>query len=388
MAQETTLVPLIRPELGQRELDYVTVAIREGEISGTVGHFLQRFEREFAGYCGCSDGIATSNGTTALHLAVASLGIGPGDEILVSTLTFMSTFFAVLYLGAKPIPVDAEEDTWNLNPALLENLITPRTKAILVVHLFGSPADIDPILEIARRHHLYVIEDAAEAHGALYKGRKVGSLGDVGCFSFYANKILTTGEGGMVTTSDSAIAERARSLRSLAYGSDRKFMHTDVGFNYRMTNLQAALGCAQLEKIEEVIENKRRVARLYSEQLSGIPEIQLPLEKPHARNVFWMYQVVMRGFERVDRDLVIHLLLKRGIETRPAFIPYNQQECFIHKGMTRIDLCPVANRIADSGLYLPSSPNLTGEEVLHVSRNLKDVLRELRSRSSRLSQAL
>jgi len=365
--------------LGAREIRYVTEAVRTGEISGTCGGFLDRFEREFADYCACSHGVATSSGTTALHLAVASLGIGPGDEVLVSTLTNMATFFAVLYQGATPVPVDVEEATWNLNPALLEALLTPRTKAILVVHLYGHPADMDPILELARRHALYVIEDAAEAHGALYKGRKVGSLGHVACFSFYANKILTTGEGGMVTTNDPAVAERARSLRSLGYGPKQKFMHADVGFNYRMTNLQAALGCAQLERIEEIIENKRRVARLYTEQLSGLAELELPVERPYARNVYWMYHVVVREARGGSRDLVMQLLSERGIETRPSFIPYNLQDIFIRKGRTRSDLCPVANRVASGGFYLPSSPALSEEEIACVTGHLKAVLGQVRS---------
>jgi perosamine synthetase len=382
MNQVRTFLPVSSPSVGAREIQYVTEALGDGEISGTHGRFLERFEREFAGYCNCSHGVATSNGTTALHLAVASLGIGPGDDVLVSTLTNMATFFAVLYQGVTPIPVDVEEDTWNLNPALLESLLTPSTKAILVVHLYGHPADMDPILEFARRHHLYVIEDAAEAHGALYKGEKAGSLGDIGCFSFYANKILTTGEGGMITANDPGIAERARSLRSLAYGpAHRRFMHSAIGFNYRMTNLQAALGCAQLERIEEVIENKRRVARLYSEQLSGLPDIQLPVEKPYARNVYWMYHIVLNAFGSQERDRVRQLLSERGIETRPAFIPYNLQEIFIRDGLTQPELCPVANRIADAGLYLPSSASLTEEDIRWVSCQLKDVLGQIQSKS-------
>lgn len=385
MNQVRTFLPVSSPSLGAREIQYVTEALGVGEISGTHGRFLDRFEREFADYCNCSHGVATSNGTTALHLAVASLGIGPGDEVLVSTLTNMATFFAVLYQGATPVPVDVEEDTWNLNPALLESLLTPRTKAILVVHLYGHPADMDPILECARQHHLHVIEDAAEAHGALYKRKKAGSLGDIGCFSFYANKILTTGEGGMITTNDPVIAERARSLRSLAYGpARRRFMHSAVGFNYRMTNLQAALGCAQMERIEEVIENKRRVARLYTEQLSGFPEVQLPAEKSYAKCVYWMYHIVLRGFPVKNRDLVMQLLAERGIETRPAFIPYNLQEVFIRDGLTQSELCPVANRIAEGGFYLPSSASLTEEDIRCVSRHLKDVLDHIRSSSLHL----
>lgn len=384
---ERSRIPVAAPQIGQREIEYVSEALTTSEISGSSGKFLDRFERKFADYCGCSHGVATSNGTTALHLALASIGLGPGDEVLVSALTNMATFFAVLYQGATPIPVDVEEDTWNLNPALLEPLLTPRTKAILVVHLYGHPADMDPILEFAHPHRLHVIEDAAEAHGALYKGRKAGSLGDVGCFSFYPNKIITTGEGGMITTNDPEIATRARCLSGLAYGKKQRFMHTAVGFNYRMTNLQAALGCAQLEKIEEVIENKRRVALLYSERFADLPDVQLPVEKSYARSVYWMYLVGLNGASQERRDLVMQQLLERGIETRPAFIPYNQQEFFIQRGMTRADLCPVANRIAKAGFYLPSSANLTTEDIDYVCRNLRDLLVQAQGRPTRLYQS-
>lgn len=380
-ASVRTTIPVATLRLGRRELDYVTEAIQEGAISGTGGEFLERFENGFAAYSGCSHGVATSSGTTALHLAVASLGLGPGDEVLVSTLTNMATFFAVLYQGAVPVPVDVEEDTGNLNPALLEGLVTPRTKAILVVHLYGHPANMDPILEFAQRHRLYVIEDAAEAHGALYKGRKTGSLGDIGCFSFYANKILTTGEGGMLTTNDPALASRARSLQSLAYGRKHRFMHTELGFNYRMTNLQAAVGCAQLERVEEIVENKRRVACMYANELAALEGIQLPVEKPYAKSVYWMYHVVLKESGQECRDLVMQLLSERGVETRPAFIPYNLQDLFIRRGLTQPDLCPVANRIASTGFYLPSSPNLSQEEIRYVAGHLSDALGQVRNDS-------
>lgn len=372
-----TAIPVAAPQLSQREFDYVAEALRAGKISGTGGSFLERFEREFAKYCNCLYGVATSNGTTALHLAVASLGIGPGDEVLVSALTNMATFFAVLYQGATPIPVDVEEHTWNLNPALLEELLTPRTKAILVVHLYGHPADMEPILQFANHHHLYVIEDAAEAHGAVYKGRRVGSIGDIGCFSFYANKIITTGEGGMIVTNDVAIGARARSLGSLGYGAKQRFMHADIGFNYRMTNLQAALGCAQMEMIEQIIENKRRVARLYTGELAGLGELQLPVERLYARNVYWMYHILLKDSVGARRDTVMKRMLDRGIETRPGFIPYNLQDVFIRKGLTRPELCPVANRVASGGFYLPSSPTLSEEEIRYVADHLKEVLKEV-----------
>jgi len=233
-------IPVSQPILGEEETQYVLSALADKAISGFYGEYIGRFEREFSSYCDCSQGVATSSGTTALHLALAALGIGGGDEVLVSTFTNMATCFAVLYQGATPVPVDIEPDTWNINPALIEEKISEKTKAILVVHIYGHPVDMDPILSIAKRHGLYVVEDCAEAHGALYKGRKAGSLGDVGCFSFYANKIVTTGEGGMLTTNNAKLADKARSLRSLAFGTGNKFMHQDIGFNYRLTNLQAA----------------------------------------------------------------------------------------------------------------------------------------------------
>src|SRR6187401_206486 len=236
-ADDTAFIPVAAPVLGESERSYVADALAEGAISGLFGRYLERFEGDFARYCSTEHALTVSNGTTALHLAVATLGLGPGDEVLVATLTNMATFFAVLYTGAKPVPVDIESDTLNLDPRDLEAKLTPRTRAIIVVHLFGHPVDMDPVLAFAKKHGLAVIEDAAQAHGATYKGKKTGGLGDIGCFSFYANKIITTGEGGMVTTSDARLFERARSLKSLSYGTKNKFMHSDVGFNYRMTNL-------------------------------------------------------------------------------------------------------------------------------------------------------
>ena len=228
-------VPVGKPLLGDIETRYVTDAVSKGEISGFFGSYIGKFEKEFAAFCGAKEAVTVSSGTTALHLALATLKIGPGDEVLVSSFTNMATFFAVLYQGATPIPIDSEEGTFNIDPRLIEEKITPRTRAILVVHIYGHPADMDPIMAIAKKHNLRVIEDAAEAHGAEYKGRKTGSIGDIGCFSFYANKIITTGEGGMLTTNDSALAAEARSLKALAFGTENKFMHRAIGYNYRMT---------------------------------------------------------------------------------------------------------------------------------------------------------
>lgn len=370
-------IQVSQPLLGETESRYMNDALNKGAISGFFGEYIPLFESEFAQYSDCAYGISTTSGTTAIHLALLTLSIGKDDEILVSTLTNMASFFPIIYQGAKPIPIDIESDTWNLNPALLEEKITPRTKAILVVHLFGHPVDMDPVIAIAKKYNLFIIEDCAEAHGAIYKGKKVGSLGDIGCFSFYANKIITTGEGGMITTNNTDLAKKARNLKGLAFGDTNKFMHKDIGYNYRMTNLQAALGHAQFEKIEIIIESKRKIAMFYSEKLNGLATLQLPVEKPYARNVYWMYHIVLQGKATNKRALVMQKLLESGIETREGFIPYNMQDIFIRKGWTNFKECPEANNIALRSFYLPSSPSLSEAELDYVVTNLKKVLKSI-----------
>ena len=372
---KTRSIPVSQPWLEKEETEYVLSALADGAISGLYGEYIDRFERDFAVYCGSTHGISVSSGTSALHLALASLGIGPGDEVLVSTFTNMATFFAVLYQGAKPVPVDIEPDTWNIDTRLIEEKITRKTRAILVVHIYGHPVDMDTVLRLAREYGLYVVEDCAEAHGALYKGQKVGSLGDVGCFSFYANKIITTGEGGMLTTSATEIAERARSLRSLAFGTGNKFMHEDIGFNYRLTNLQAAIGCAQLERIEQIITRKREIAHHYNASLRDIPGLQLPVEESYARNVYWMYHVLLREEFGCSREIVMGKLRNWGIETREAFIPYNMQEIFLRRGWVKRDDCLIANYVARNGFYLPSGPVLSEEDLEYIAGRLNDIQR-------------
>ncbi len=371
-------VPVSKPLMGQAETDLAAEAVRRGEISGIFGSFIQEFEKKFAAFCGTQHAVTVSNGTTALHLALATLGIKKGDEVLVSTFTNMATFFSVLYQGATPVPIDCEPDTWNLDPRLLEAKITPRTKAILVVHIYGHPVDMDPVLEVARKYGLYVIEDVAEAHGAEYKGKRVGSLGDIGCFSFYANKIVTTGEGGMLTMNRPEWAEKARSLKALAFGKgDRKFMHQDIGFNYRLTNMQCAIGVAQMNKIDEILARKRAMAQYYLTALQGIHDLQLPAEKSYARNVYWMFNLVLRGRLSGKRALVMAELKKRGIETREDFVPFNQQEIFIKEGIVREGDCPVANDFSKDGFYIPSGTDISWEELAYVSTQLREVLAAL-----------
>ncbi len=366
-------VPVSKPLIGEIEEQYVGDAIRRKEISGLVGTYLKEFESGFAKFCKVKHAATLNSGTTAIHLAVAALGIGAGDEVLVSTLTNMATFFAVLYQGAVPVPVDSEPETLNIDPALIEAKITSKTKAIIVVHLYGHPADMDPIMEIARRHKLFVIEDAAEAHGARYKDRMVGSIGDIGCFSFYSNKIITTGEGGMVTTNSDELDERMRSIKNLAFGTDNKFMHVAVGFKYQMTNLQAALGAAQLTRIEDIISRKRSLASFYTEAFSQEKDIQTPVEKPYAFNVYWMYNIVLRGALEGKRAAFMEELKKRGVESREDFVPFNQQKIFIDQGIVDPESCPVANRIGANGLYLPSGNDISEEELEYVAKNVVEV---------------
>lgn len=375
--EEDMQVKLATPFIGKEEEEALIAALRSTHISGLSGSCVREFEEGFAEYCGVRYGIAVANGTVALHLALATLNIGPGDEVLVSTFTNMATFFAVLYTGATPVPIDIEPDTWNMDPSLLEQRITPRTRAILPVHIYGHPVDMDRVNAIAEKYGLVVVEDAAEAHGALYRGRKAGSLSDIACFSFFANKIVTTGEGGMLVTNNSELAERARSLKSLAYGRENKFMHADIGFNYRMSNLHAALGVAQLRKVEEVVRRKRETASFYRRELGGIPVLQLPTEKNYARNVYWMYHVVLRGRAANHRAFVMVYLATHGIETRPAFVPANMQKVFIERGFARPDDCPNANYVGENGFYIPCSPDITPQECAHVAYVLKCALKAL-----------
>lgn len=368
-------VPVSKPSLGAAEIAFVNEALAENAISGVFGAFLDRFETEFAAFCGSRHAVSCSNGTTALHLALAAAGVKEGDEVLVSTTTNMASFFAVLYLGAKPIPVDIQLDTLAMDPEDLARKITPKCKAVMVVHLFGHPVDMDPVNELARKHKLIVVEDCAEAHGATYKGKTVGSIGTVGAFSFFANKILTTGEGGMLTTDDKQIADKARSLKALAFGRSNKFMHEDIGFNYRMTNLQAAVGCGQMTVIHDLVEKRRAIARYYTGRLEAYREhLALPVEKPYAKNVIWMYHLVLRGKLSLRRGAIMAALKDRGIETREGFIPYNMQEIFLQRGWTTRDSCPVANSVAESSFYLPTGPAMTDAELDYVAGNFIEVL--------------
>jgi perosamine synthetase len=365
-------IPVFEPAIGEDEIAAVTAALRRGEISGNFGQALSEFETEFAAYCGVRHGIAVSNGTVALQLAVAAAGLGPGDEVLLSACTNIATALGIIHNGSIPVPVDSENVTWNLDLDLIESLITLRSKAIIPVHLYGHPVDMDRLMEIARKYKLLVIEDAAEAHGALVRGRKTGSFGDMACFSFYANKIITTGEGGMVVTNDDALAERLRLLRNLGFTSPR-FRHEVAGYNFRMAGYQAAMGVTQLRKIESVIEEKRRVAHTYNRYLSDIPGLQLPIEMDWARNVYWMYAITVKPDFGLTRDQLTMGLADAGIETRTFFCPMNKQPCLQKIPDFRAEACPVADQLWTSGLYLPSTHALTEQQI----RSIAEVIHKL-----------
>jgi perosamine synthetase len=367
------MIPVFEPELGEEEVELVVDALRKGEISGSFGGYLPKFEEGFAKFCGAKYGVAVTSGTTALEVAVAAAGIGPGDEVLISACTNIATALAVYRNNAVPVPVDSEDVTWNLDLDRIESLITPRTKAILPVHIYGHPVDMDRLNAIAKAKGLIVIEDAAEAHGAEVRGKRVGALGDMGAFSFYANKIITTGEGGMVVTNDEKLAKQLRLLRNLAFGQPR-FLHEVAGYNFRMTGLQAALGLAQLGKIDRFIEDRRRVARLYNAHLEGIPEIQLPVELPWAKNVYWMYSVVLRPRGNQRRADLLEYLHQNGVESRTMFCPMNMQPFLKKQPGYREIACPVAETLWANGFYLPSSSKLTEDDVAKIADLIKRYL--------------
>ncbi len=361
------VIPVFAPWLSENVRRYVLDCIDSGWIS-SLGEYVGRFEREFARFCEAEYAVTTSSGTTALHLALVTLGIGPGDEVLVPDLTFVATVNAVRYTGATPVLVEVDARSWTLDPADARCRVTRRTRAIVPVHLYGHPADLDPVLELARGHGLRVVEDAAEAHGARYNGRRVGAIGDVGAFSLYGNKIMTTGEGGMLVTNDRALAERAAFLRDQAMDPHRRYYHPEVGFNYRMTNIQAAIGCAQLEQAGAILERRKAIAAAYQAGLQEIRGLTLPPAMPWAENIYWMYSVLVGPAFGRDRDAVAHGLRARGIDSRPFFVPLHELPPYRTPGPF-----PVATALARTGLNLPSGTGLSPDEIGTVCAALRDL---------------
>ncbi len=369
---QAPFIPVNEPLLNDQTRVYVDECISTGWIS-SEGRFITAFEESWARYCGMDHGIAVSSGTTALDLAVACLELEPEAEVIMPTFTIISCALAILRAGLKPVLVDSDPRTWCLDVNAVAEKITPRTRAIMPVHMYGHPVDMDPLLEFARKHNLFIIEDGAESHGATYKGQTAGGIGDLSCFSFYANKIITTGEGGMVLAKSAEHAERLRSLRNLCFRADRRFYHTKAGHNYRLTNLQAAVGLSQVEAIEEHLRRKRWLGRAYNEQLSGIAQITLPVEEPWATNVYWMYGLVLNDDVPYDAVELARRLRAKGVDTRPFFLGMHEQPVFREQGLFAGESYPVAERLAVRGLYLPSGLALTESQLSRVCEAVREV---------------
>lgn len=354
------------------ELAYVNDAVKSGWISSS-GDYVSRFEKAFAEYCGSGHGIAVCNGTVALHLALVALGVGPGDEVILPDFTMIASAFAVCYTGAIPVFVDADSATWNMDIDAIEQSITPRTRVIMPVHIFGNPCDMNPIKRIAEKYSLAVLEDAAESHGAEYDGIKTGSLGALAAFSFFANKNITTGEGGMVVTNDASLAERCRYYRNICFPLDspRTYLHADIGFNYRISNIHAAIGLAQVEHADEYREMKRKNARLYMAMLSEIPGIIQQKTQPASSPVHWMNGIAIGAEYGKTRDDLVRFLKSEGIDTRLFFNGMHRQPALMKYGCNCQGDWPVSDFLADNGFYLPSASGLKEDDIQRICLAVK-----------------
>ncbi len=366
------MIPVNAPIITEDAKALVAKALEEGWIS-SAGPYINEFEAAFAKYLGVKHAITVSSGTAALHIALLAAGIGVGDEVIVPAFTMAASWMAVMYVGAKPIFVDVDPEIYTLNPQLIEATITEKTKAVMPVHIYGHPADIDPIMALAKKHHLLVIEDAAEAHGATYKGKLVGGIGDINAFSFYANKIITTGEGGMVTTNDDVLADRARRMKDLAHSKNKRFIHDELGYNYRMTSMQAALGIGQLKRIEEFLANKRHMAQLYEKGLANIPGLTLPVTRDWATHVYWMYAILVDQEKfGMNKNEFRARLLEKGVDTRDFFYAPGVQPALTGIGLGQGSF-PVTERIASTGCYLPSGLAITDHQIETVCETIREL---------------
>jgi perosamine synthetase len=366
-------IPVNEPLLDGNEKKYLAECIDTGWIS-SEGPFVKCFEEEFAARAGRKHGIAVTNGTAAIDAAVEALGIGPGDEVILPTFTIVSCVMQIVRSGATPVLVDSDPLTWNMDVTQIEAKITPRTKAIMVVHIYGLPVDMDPVLELCQRYGLKLIEDAAEMIGQTYRGKPCGSFGDISTVSFYPNKHITTGEGGMILTDDDDLAEQCRELRNLCFKPGKRFVHERLGWNLRMTNLQAALGVAQLERLDEFLEKKRWIGRRYNELLADLPGVQLPLEQTeYAENIYWVYGLVLHDSVEFDAEEAMRRLAKLGVGCRPFFYPMHQQPVLRELGLFEGESYPVAERMYQHGFYVPSGLALTEDQILRVADALKQV---------------
>lgn len=369
-------IPVCEPLLAGREEEYVLEAVRSGWIS-SAGKYIPAFEEAFSRYCGAKHGIAVCNGTVALHLALVAAGVGKGAEVIMPDFTMIASAAAVAYVGARPVFVDAERETWNIDALQIEERINSRTSAIMVVHIYGHACAMDEIRKVARKYNLLIVEDAAEAHGAEYQGKRTGSLGDIAAFSFFANKIVSTGEGGMVLTNNDELAQRCRYFKNLCFplNRDRTYLHEHVGFNYRMSNLHAALGLAQTERAELYVSARRRINSLYRERLKNLPGIIFQAEFEGCRNVYWMNGIVVdRQVNGIDRDSLMRKLSDRGIETRRFFGGMHHQPALAQYGSYKEDSFPVSDWLMKNGLYLPSGSGLTDEDIDWVCEAIETIV--------------
>ncbi len=368
-------IPVAEPVIGEKELEYVVDAVKSGWVS-SIGPYIGKFENAFAKYIGVKHAISVGNGTEGLHLALHALGIGPGDEVIVPDFTFVATAHAVLQTGAIPVFVDINPRSLCIDPQIIEDAITPNTKAIIPVHIYGQSTEMQSILEIAHKHNLFIVEDAAEAHGAEYNGQRVGSFGDVGVFSFYGNKVITTGEGGMAVTNDSPLAKRMIFLKDHGMSSERRYFHTELAFNYRMTNLQAALGLAQLEQIETFIQKKQLIYEWYKDGLKDVHNIHLNYELPGTKSIKWFTCLMLDDNITTTREKLIENLMKQGIDWRPFFVPMHQlPHLSKYKRFGKnINDCPVSTQISMCGLNLPSGCNLSESTVSYISECIRNTL--------------
>jgi perosamine synthetase len=376
------MIPVNEPLLNGREKELLAQCIDTGWISSD-GPFVREFEENFSRYIGVHHGVAVCNGTAALEAALYGIGIKAGDEVIMPSFTIISCAIAALRLGATPVLVDIDPETWNMDTSQIESKITSKTKAIMPVHIYGHPVDMDPVFEMAKKHDLKIVEDAAEVHGAQYFSRvrgnkwlKCGSMGDVAAFSFYANKIVTTGEGGMVVTDDPQIAQRAASYRNLCFKPEKRFYHTELGYNFRMTNLQAAIGVAQIERIEEFISIKRSLGDYYRKRLSTIPGVRFQVEKPYAKSVYWMYSIELDESSGIEAEAMMAGLREREISTRPFFMGLHAQPVLNEMGLFIGEKYANTEKAYRQGLYLPSGLTLTRSQIDLVCNAVEEIMKQ------------
>ena len=374
MITEQKYIPVCEPYLGGNEKKYVMDCMETGWISSS-GKYVKAFEESFSAYCDCNYGVAVCNGTVSLHLALTALGIGKGDEVIIPNFTMIASAYAVCYTGAKPVFVDADADTWNIDTNKIEEKITKNTKAIMPVHIFGNPCNMSKIEEIAKKYNLYIIEDAAEAHGALYNGKKVGSFSDIASFSFFANKNLTTGEGGMVVMKDENYYDKCRYLKNMSFpiNAPRIYQHDDIGFNYRMSNIHAAIGLAQVEKADEYRDMRIKNHNLYKKYLSEVDGITFQKDEENSLNVNWMNTILLdtKKYGHSKEELIEHLK-NNGVDTRLLFTGMHRQKCLLDFGCNCQGEYPVTDNLTQNGFYLPSASNLSEDDIKYICNLIKE----------------